>query len=63
MTARVTIYDDNGNPKGAYEIKPSRIDDCGISTRYVFEFEYNELNCDKWDKWEAESEPYESENF
>ena len=53
MTARVTIYDDNGNPKGACELKPSRIYDRGISTKYVFEFEYNQLN---YDKCKAESE-------
>ena len=58
MTARVTIYDDNGNPKGAYELKPSRIYEGGISTKYVFEFEYNQLN---YDKYKAESEPPESE--
>ena len=55
MTARVTIYDDNGNPKGAYELKPSRIYEGGISTKYVFEFEYNQLNYDKYKaKTEAE---------
>ena len=53
MTARVTIYDDNGNPKGAYELKPSRIYEGGISTKYVFEFEYNQLN---YDKYKAETE-------
>ena len=47
MTAKVTIYDDNGNPKGVYELKPSRIYEGGISTKYVFEFEYNQLNYDK----------------
>lgn len=53
MTARVTIIDDNGNPKGAYELKPTRIYEGGISTKYVFEFEYNQLN---YDKYKAESE-------
>lgn len=43
MTAKVTIIDDNGNPKGAYELKPAREFDCGLSTKYIFEFEYNEL--------------------
>lgn len=51
MTAKVTVIDDNGNPKGVYELKPSRIYDCGISTKYVFEFEYNKLN----DKHKGES--------
>jgi len=53
MKARVTIYDDNDNPKGAYELNPSRIYEGGISTKYVFEFEYNQLN---YDKYKAESE-------
>ena len=44
MIARVTIIDDSGNPKGAYELRPSREYDNGISTKYVFEFEYNRLN-------------------
>lgn len=47
MIARVTIIDDNGNPKGAYELKPSRIYEGALSTKYVFEFEYNRLNYDK----------------
>ena len=50
MKARVTIYDDNDNPKGAYELAPSRIYEGGISTKYVFEFEYNQLNCDKYEE-------------
>ena len=58
MTARVTIYDDNGNPKGAYELTPSRIYDGGISTRYIFEFEYNQLN---WDNYKANFESQKSE--
>ena len=53
MTARVTIIDDNGNPKGVYELAPSGIYDLGTSTKYVFEFEYNELN---YDKYKAKSE-------
>jgi hypothetical protein len=53
MNARVTIIDDNGNPKGVYEIKPSRIYEGGISTKYVFEFEYNQLN---YDEYKGESE-------
>lgn len=48
MFAEVTIYDDNSNPKGAYELKPSRIYEDGISTKYVFEFEYNQLNYEKY---------------
>ena len=44
MTAKVTIIDDNGNPKGTYELAPSRTYENGISTKYVFEFEYNQLN-------------------
>ena len=44
ITARVTIYDENGNPKGVYELKPSRIYEGGISTKYIFEFEYAQLN-------------------
>ena len=43
MKAKVTIYDDNGNPKGAYELMPTREFDCGLSIKYVFEFEYNQL--------------------
>ena len=59
MIARVTIFDDNGNPKGVYELKPSRIGECGISTKYIFEFEYNQLN---YDKYKAEIESQESED-
>ena len=55
MTARVTIIDDNGNSKGAYELAPSRIFEDGISTKYVFEFVYNQLNYDK----SLEKEPCE----
>ena len=44
MVARVIIYDDNDNSEGVYELKPSRVYDYGISTKYVFEFEYNQLN-------------------
>ena len=53
MKARVTIIDDNGNPKATYELMPSRIYEGGISTKYVFEFEYNKLN---YDKYKEESE-------
>ena len=53
MIAQVTIYDDNGNSKGAYELTPSQIYNRGISTIYVFEFEYNQLN---YDKYKEESE-------
>jgi hypothetical protein len=55
VNARVTIIDDNGNPKGAYELAPSRIYKGVISTKYVFEFEYNQLN---YDKHEAENNKY-----
>lgn len=48
MTARVTIIDDNGNPKGAYELTPSIVRENGIITAYVFEFEYSQLNYDKY---------------
>ena len=46
MRAKVIIYDDEHNdcPKGAFELDPSAIHDNGISTKYVFEFEYNALN-------------------
>ena len=53
MEAIVTIIDDNGNPKATSELKPSRIYEGGISTKYVFEFEYNKLN---YDKYKEESE-------
>lgn len=53
IIARVTIFDDNGNPKGVYELKPSRIYEGGISTKYIFEFEYAQLN---YDKYKAETE-------
>ncbi len=57
MTAKVTIIDDNGNPKGAYELTPSIIRENGIITAYVFEFEYSQLNYDKYkDKAESEGE-------
>jgi len=55
MTARVTIIDDNGKHRGVYELKPSRIYEDGISTKYVFEFEYNQLNYNKY-KLKVESE-------
>lgn len=70
MIARVTIYDDNGSPKGAYELSPSRTYENGISTKYVFEFEYNQLNYDKYkaerieviDKIRAEIDSHCSDN-
>lgn len=52
MIAVVKILDDNGNHKGVYELAPTEVQDCGISTKYVFKFEYNELN----DKYKVESE-------
>lgn len=48
MIAKVTIIDDNGNPRCAYELKPSRIYEGNISTQYIFEFEYNQLNYDQY---------------
>lgn len=46
MNAIVTLYNDNGNPIAAYDLKPQRVYNNGISTKYVFafEFEYNHLN-------------------
>ena len=37
MTARVTIYDDNGNPKGDCELEPFKTyeDSYGINTKYI----------------------------
>jgi hypothetical protein len=60
VRAKVIIYDDEHNycPKGTFELAPRTIYDNGISTKYVFEFEYNQLN---YDKYKAESEPQESE--
>lgn len=49
MIAKVTLID-NGYPKGVYEIIPTRTYEEGISTRYLFEFEYNQLNCSKAEK-------------
>ena len=43
MIAKITIIDDNGNPKGTYELKPSRVYESDISTKYVFEFEYSQM--------------------
>ena len=40
MTAIIKIVDDNGNPKGVYELKPSRIYERELCTEYVFEFQY-----------------------
>ncbi len=56
ITARVTIFDENGNPKGVYELKPSRIYEGGISTKYIFEFEYAQLNYDEYKAYKAEQE-------
>ena len=44
MIAKITIIDDNDIPKGVYELIPSRILEGNISTKYVFEFEYCQLN-------------------
>jgi len=44
MKARVSIIDDNGNLKDVYELEPSRTYEGDVSTKYVFEFEYNQLN-------------------
>ena len=44
ITATVKVFDDNGNIKDAYKLSPVEIRANGISTKYVFEFEYNELN-------------------
>lgn len=52
MIARVTIIEDDGNIKGVYELRPSHVYDCGISTKYKFDFEYCKLN----DKYTVESE-------
>ena len=57
--ARVTIYDNDGNPQGTYEIEPTRVHEESISTKYIFGFEYNVLN---YDKCKAESELRESED-
>ncbi len=54
MKAMVTIIDDNDH-KGFYELVPSRIYEDGRCTKYVFEFEYNQLNYDKY-KTESEDE-------
>lgn len=53
MKIKVTIIDDNDNPKDTYELEPSKIYEDGISTKYVFNFEYNKLN---YDKYKVESE-------
>ena len=44
MKAKVTIIDDNDNLKGPYELDPLIAYKNDISTKYVFEFEYNQLN-------------------
>ena len=48
MTALVTILDDDGFSKEVRTMKPVRICEEGIKTRYVFEFEYIRLNYDKY---------------
>lgn len=55
MTARVTIYDDNGNPKGTYGLKPSRIYEGRVNTKYVFEFECIECKAES-EKSDADSD-------
>lgn len=49
MIARLTMYDDNDNPKGSYVLQPSRIREYELYTRYLFAFEWNEFN-DKFSK-------------
>lgn len=44
IIAEVKILDDDGNIKDVYKISPSEIRASGISTTYIFEFEYGELN-------------------
>lgn len=43
--ARITIFDDKATPKCNYVIKPSKIYEDAISKKYIFAFEYSELNC------------------
>ena len=59
MIAKVIIYDDNNNPKGVYELIPSRTYENDISTKYIFEFEYNQLN---YDKYNAENKSHKVRN-
>lgn len=47
MIAVVKLFDDEGHYRGAHVLDPSRINEDEISTKYVFEFEYNQLNCSK----------------
>lgn len=61
MIAKVTIYDDNGNPKGTYELKPSRIYKNDISTKYIFDFEYAQLNHRNKYMKESEDKEYQTE--
>ena len=44
MKARITVYDDNDNPKGSYVLIPSKIFEYEQYNRYVFAFEFTELN-------------------
>jgi len=61
MIASITIYDDNGCPKGVYELAPSRIYKKEISTKYVFEFNYEQLNYDRY-REEMQEKVYKEEN-
>lgn len=47
MKALVALYDDFGEFIGKYDLTPSRIVECDIVTKYVFSFEYHELNYGK----------------
>lgn len=45
MRARVIVYDDNDKPVGSYyELEPLRIYEGKFSTKYIFQFEYNQFN-------------------
>ena len=47
MRAVITIVDDNDNATGTYQLAPANIIECDLYTKYVFAFEFNELNYDK----------------
>lgn len=47
MKALVAIYNDFGGFIGKYDLQPSRIVEGDIVTKYVFSFEYHELNDSK----------------
>ena len=47
MRAVVTIIDDDGNCRCAYDVRPSHINENDLFTQYVFTFEYCQFNCDK----------------